>query len=79
MGRDVYRILVGTPEGEMLLGRPRRRWKDKIQIDIEGVGLGYNNGVGTGDRRWRMEQWGFGFRYMRGVTCLVEELLAFPE
>jgi hypothetical protein len=52
VGRDVYKILVGTPEGEMLLGRPRRRWEDKIKIGIEGVGLGCMNGIGTGDRRW---------------------------
>jgi hypothetical protein len=24
-GRDVYRVLVGRPEEERLLGRPRRR------------------------------------------------------
>ena len=26
--RDVYRVLVGKPEGKRLLGRPRRRWED---------------------------------------------------
>jgi hypothetical protein len=25
-GRDVYRVLVGMPEGKRPLGRPRRRW-----------------------------------------------------
>ena len=25
-GRGVYRVLVGKPEGESPLGRPRRRW-----------------------------------------------------
>jgi len=24
--RDVYRVLVGKPEGKRSLGRPRRRW-----------------------------------------------------
>jgi hypothetical protein len=28
----IYRILVGKPEGNRLLGRPRRRWEDNIII-----------------------------------------------
>ena len=27
-GREVYRVLVGKPEGKRPLGRPRRRWED---------------------------------------------------
>jgi hypothetical protein len=27
--RNAYRILVGKPEGERLVGRPRRRWVDQ--------------------------------------------------
>jgi hypothetical protein len=37
-GRDVYRVLVGNPEGKRPLGRPRRRWEDNIKIDIQEVG-----------------------------------------
>jgi hypothetical protein len=33
-GRGVYRILVGRPEGKRPLGRPRRRWGDKIKLDL---------------------------------------------
>jgi hypothetical protein len=33
-GRDVYRVLVGRPEGQRLLGRPRRRWEDNIKLDL---------------------------------------------
>jgi len=29
-GRGVYRVLVGKPEGRRPVGRPRRRWEDKI-------------------------------------------------
>jgi hypothetical protein len=29
--RTVYRLLVGKPEGERPLGRPRRRWVDNIR------------------------------------------------
>ena len=29
-----YRVLVGKLEGKRLLGRPRRRWEDNIQMDF---------------------------------------------
>jgi len=32
--RDVYRILVGTPEGKRPLGKPRRRWENNIKMDL---------------------------------------------
>jgi hypothetical protein len=32
--RNVYRILIGKPEGKRPLGRPRRRWEDNIKIDF---------------------------------------------
>jgi hypothetical protein len=31
--RNAYRILLGKPEGKRPLGRPRRRWMDKIKIE----------------------------------------------
>jgi hypothetical protein len=33
-GRNVYRVLVGKPEGKRPLGRPRGRWEDGIKISI---------------------------------------------
>jgi hypothetical protein len=30
MKRDAYRILMVKPEGKRPLGRPRRRWVDRI-------------------------------------------------
>jgi hypothetical protein len=33
-GRGVYRILVGKPEGKKPPGRQRRRWEDKINMEI---------------------------------------------
>ena len=38
--RDIYRELVGKPEGRRPLGRPRRRWEDNIKMDFQGVGFG---------------------------------------
>jgi hypothetical protein len=42
MGEEkvVYRVLVGKPEGKRPLGRPRRRWKDNIKMDLQEVGGG---------------------------------------
>ena len=37
-GRDLYRVLVGKPEGKRPLGRPRRRWDENINIDLQEVG-----------------------------------------
>jgi hypothetical protein len=36
--RGVYRVLVGTAEGQRPLGRPRRRWEDNIKMDLQEVG-----------------------------------------
>ena len=32
--RGVYRVLVGKPEGNRSLARPRRRWEDNIKKDL---------------------------------------------
>jgi hypothetical protein len=39
-GRDVYRVLVGKPEGKRPLGRSRRRWENNIKMDLQEVGCG---------------------------------------
>jgi hypothetical protein len=31
----VWRVLVGKPEGKRPVGRPRRRWKDNIKMDLQ--------------------------------------------
>jgi len=38
--RDIYRVLVGRPEGRRPLGRPKRRWEDNIKMDLQKVGWG---------------------------------------
>ena len=54
-GREMYRILVGKPEGNRPLGRPRRRWKDNIKMDLQEVGGGCEDWMELAqDRdRWR--------------------------
>jgi hypothetical protein len=34
-GRDVYRVLLGKPEGKRPLGRPRCRWEDNVRMDLQ--------------------------------------------
>jgi hypothetical protein len=38
-GRDVFRVLIGRPEGKRPLGRPRRRWEDNIKLDLREIGI----------------------------------------
>jgi hypothetical protein len=44
--RNVYRLLVGKPEGKSPLGRPRRRWIYKIKMDLLEVRLSVLNWIG---------------------------------
>jgi hypothetical protein len=37
--RKVYKVLVGKPEGNTSLGRPRRRWEDRIRMGRLGWGV----------------------------------------
>jgi hypothetical protein len=40
-GRNVYRVLMGKPEGRRPLGIPRRRWEDGIKMDPREIGWGW--------------------------------------
>jgi hypothetical protein len=53
--RNVYRLLVGKPDGKRLIGRPRRRWIDNIKMDLLEIGVNVVDWFGlTQDRyRWR--------------------------
>jgi hypothetical protein len=51
--RNVYRLLVGKPEGKRPLGRPRCRWIDKIMIDLVEMGLGGVDWIGLAQDRYR--------------------------
>jgi hypothetical protein len=39
--RNAYRVLVGEPEGNRPLGRPRRRWVGNIKIGFKRHGMGW--------------------------------------
>jgi hypothetical protein len=51
--RNVYRLLVGKPEGKRPLGRPRRRWIDNIKMDSLGIGLSVVDWIGLAQDRYR--------------------------
>jgi len=53
--RGVYRVLVEKPEEKRPLGRPRRRWDDRMKMDLQEVGCGDRDWIELAqDRdRWR--------------------------
>jgi len=53
--RGIYRVLVGKPEGNRPLGRPRCRWEDNIKMDLQKVECGGMDWIELAqDRdRWR--------------------------
>jgi hypothetical protein len=38
-GRGVYRVLVGKPEWNIPVGRPRHRREDNIKMDLREIGI----------------------------------------
>jgi hypothetical protein len=51
--RDVYRVLLGKPEGKRSLGIPRRRWEDNIKMDLQEVGWGSMDWIDVAQDRGR--------------------------
>jgi len=55
--RVAYRILVWKSEGKRPLGRPKRRWEDNIEFDLQEVG-------------WRSMDWLIWLRIRTGLGLL---------
>jgi hypothetical protein len=51
--RNVYRLLVGKPEGKRPLRRPRRRWIGNIKMDLLEIGLSVVDWIGLAQDRYR--------------------------
>ena len=51
--REVYRFLLGKPEGRRPLGRPKHRWVDNIRTNLQEVGCGYMDWIGLAQDRDR--------------------------
>jgi hypothetical protein len=52
--RNVYRLLVGKPEGKRPLGRPRRRWTDNIKMDLLEIRVNGVDWIGLAQDRYRL-------------------------
>jgi hypothetical protein len=50
---NVYRLLVGKPEGKKPLGRPRRKWIDNIKMDLLEIELSVVDWIGLAQDRYR--------------------------
>jgi len=55
VGRDVYGVFVGKSGCKRALVRPRHRWEDNINVDLQEVGCGSMDWIELAqDRdRWR--------------------------
>jgi hypothetical protein len=51
--RNVYRLLVGKPEGKKPLGRLRHRWMDNIKMDLLEIALSVVGWIGLSQDRYR--------------------------
>jgi hypothetical protein len=51
--KNVYRLLVGNPEGKRTLGRARHRWIDNIKTDLLETGLNVVDWIGVAQDRYR--------------------------
>jgi hypothetical protein len=52
--RNAYVKLVGKPEGNRSLGRPRCRWLDNIKLDLRDIGWDHMDWIDLAQDR---DQW----------------------
>jgi hypothetical protein len=55
-GRGIQKVLVGKPEGKRPVGRPRRRWEENIEVDLQEVGGGCGDWMELAQDRDRCAQ-----------------------
>jgi hypothetical protein len=51
--RTVYTVLMGKPEGNRPLGRPRRRWEDGTRMELREIGWGSVDWIQLAQDRYR--------------------------
>ena len=49
--RGAFKMVTGNPTGNILLGRPRRRWKENIRIDLKEIDANTRNCVDTAEHK----------------------------
>jgi hypothetical protein len=52
--RNVYRILLGNPEGKRPVGRPGLRWADNIKMGLRKIGWDDMDWINVAEER---DQW----------------------
>jgi hypothetical protein len=52
--RNIYRILVGNPEGKRPLGRPRFGWEDNIEMNLREIGCSGMDWIHLDHDRYRL-------------------------
>jgi hypothetical protein len=57
VGRGVYRVLAGRPEGKRSLGKPRRKWEDNIRLELRETGTDGANWIRLAQNR--VKRWAF--------------------
>ena len=50
---SALKILIGKPTGNRPLGRSRRRWEDKIRIDIKDIGINMRDWLDSAYRDYK--------------------------
>jgi hypothetical protein len=51
--RNMYKVLMGKPEGKRPLERPRHRWEDGIRMDLRKIGWGSLDWIQLAQDRYR--------------------------
>jgi len=81
-GRGVHRVLVGKPEGKRSLGRPRCKWEDNINMDLQEVGGSCGDWMELAQDRDRWQALvgtvkNLRVPKMQGISCLAAEPVSF--
>jgi hypothetical protein len=77
--RNVYRLLVGKPEGKRPLGSTRCWWIDNIKMDLLEIGFGVVEWIGLAQDGWRAlvkAVMTFEFHKVLGNHRVAEQLVA---
>jgi hypothetical protein len=51
--RNIYRLLVGKPEGKRPPEKQKHRWINNIKVDLLEIGLGVLDWIGLAQDRYR--------------------------
>jgi hypothetical protein len=76
--RDMYKILMGKPEGKRPLGRPKRRWEDGIRMELREIGWGSVDWIQLAqdrDRWWAVVKTVMNLRVLRQPSplCIMQK------